>query len=258
MIYQIAIVSGNRATSKNFKTLTYLRKINILYNNVILFFEKNQQEEYLAREDVKYALSNGANIVWLNCKNIADARNYIEKEYFNDGDKVLCLDDDIQYLNIKKDGKVKRLDDFKDLDFLIKKYFKMCIENNCKLFGLYPIARNIQWFEKTRDMIGNNHILAVFSGVIIDKSLPLQNIDFNCKEEYERGFIYGKNIRAGYIAVASQWYREDGIGFRSFEVQLKVCNELIKKYPEFMSKTPLKINENKKTADLRLNRSYYK
>ena len=90
------------------------------------------------------------------------------------------------------------------------------------------------------------------------KSLPLQNIDFNCKEEYERGFIYGKNIRAGYIAVASQWYREDGIGFRSFEVQLKVCNELIKKYPEFMSKTPLKINENKKTADLRLNRSYYK
>jgi len=258
MIYTIAVVSGNRATSQNFKTLKYLRRINISYTNVILFFEKNQQEEYLARDDVKYAISKGAKVVWLNCKNIADARNYIEKKYFNDGDKVLCLDDDIVYLNIKKEGKIKRLDNFKDLDFLIKKYFNMCIENNCKLWGLYPIARNDMWFEKTRDMIGNNHILAVFSGVIIDKSLPLQNIEWNCKEEYQRGFIYGKNIRSGDIAVHSAWYQRCGIGFRSFELQLKVCNELIEKYPKFMSKSALKINENKMTADLRLNRAYYK
>ena len=257
MDYTIALVSGGRANSKNFKTLNYFNNIKAPFNKVILFLEENQKKEYSEREDVKNAVSLGSKIVWINTVNIADARNYIEREYFKTGDLVLCVDDDINYMSYMFGGEIKKVQLFEELDYMIKKYFKLCIENNSKLFGVYPIARNHLWFSKARDMIGNNHILAAFSGVIIDNSLPKQNLDLYSKEEYERAFIYGKNIRAGNLAIDSRWYQSDGIGPRSHELQLKTCETLALNYPQLVTDNPLKINKKNNNVDLKLNKKYY-
>lgn len=257
MNYKIALVSGGRATSKNFKTLRYFNKIQASYNNTFLFLEENQKKEYSAREDVQYAVSKGAKIVWINTVNIADARNYIERDYFKTVDKVICVDDDINYLSYFWEGEIRKIQLFDQLDFMIKKYFKLCLENNCSLFGVYPIARNNLWFGKARDMVGNNHILAAFSGVIINTELPRQNLELYAKEEYERGFIYGKNIRAGSLAIDSRWYQSDGIGPRSHELQLTTCETLVKNYPQLVSDKPLKINKKNNNVDLKLNKKFY-
>ena len=234
MDYTIALVSGGRANSKNFKTLNYFNNIKAPFNKVILFLEENQKKEYSEREDVKNAVSLGSKIVWINTVNIADARNYIEREYFKTGDLVLCVDDDINYMSYMFGGEIKKVQLFEELDYMIKKYFKLCIENNSKLWGVYPIARNHLWFSKARDMIGNNHILAAFSGVIIDNSLPKQN-----------------------LAIDSRWYQSDGIGPRSHELQLKTCETLALNYPQLVSDNPLKINKKNNNVDLKLNKKYY-
>ena len=253
MNFVIAIPSAKRCKSKNFKTLRLLRRLGVDMNQVFLFLdttEINTYKENYVLDDIQ--------IVGIDNKNIVSARNYIEKTHFTNNQKVLCLDDDINWLNYKNDeGEIKKITTREEFTTLFNKAFNLLETHNCSLFGVYPIGRNSLWFSKARTQVGNNHILACCSGIIVDKSIPLQNVELRIKEEYERGFLYGKNIRVGFIGLDTKYYCNDGIGIRTFEDQLDICNRIMQKYPNRYSKTPLKINNKKGNVDLRLNKKYY-
>ena len=252
-MYHIAIPSANRTHSTYFKTIPLLRKIGINMKNVYLFVDTSQSRQY----QTNYSI-NDINIVECQNKNIVQIRNFIERDYFPNKTHLVCLDDDLNYLSYRdKDNQIKKVTDRNTFDHLIKKAFQLCLDHQCLLWGAYPIARNNKWFSETKTFIGNNHIVAACSGVIVNKNLKRQNPQFLCKEEYERGFIYGKNIRLGFLAMDTKYYTQDGIGPRSYDQQLKTCQLLIQSYPNRYSKTPLKINQKKGTVDLRLNRNYF-
>jgi hypothetical protein len=252
-MYKIAIPSGNRHKSKYFKTIRLLRKINFRMKDVFLFLDTSEIQSYTNNnflEDI--------NIIPCQNKNIVQVRNFIEKDYFDNDTHILCLDDDINYLSYKDTlNQIKKITTVDILDKIVKQAFQLCLDNNCRLWGAYPIARNNKWFSETKTFIGNNHIVAACSGVIINKLVKKQDPLFQCKEEYERGFLYGKNIRLGFLAMDTKYYTQDGIGQRSSENQLKTCQLLIKTYPNRYSKTPLKINKLKGNVDLRLKRNYF-
>ena len=251
-MFKIVIPSANREKSKNFKTIKYLRKIGFDLSRVYLFLDDKQINNYKKNFDLE-----NVNIIGFDNCNVVRARNYIEKEYFNDGEKLLCLDDDIIWVNYKNDEDVIIIKTAEELENNFNKAFDLLEENNCKLFGVYPIGRNEPWFKRARNEIGNNHILACCSGVIVDKSLPKQNEELYCKEEYERAFIYGKNIRLGFMGVHTKYYCNDGIGERSYQLQMETCCKIMDLYPNRYSKTALKINKKKGNVDLRMNKNYY-
>lgn len=248
MNFKIAIPSGNRVGSKNFKTIDYLRSIGLdsCFFYLFLHTEKDKQE-YCKAFDLE-----GINIVVSNATNIVEQRNFIEKEYFNQGQKVLCLDDDMNFFKYKDGEEIKKITTAKVFIDEFNKGFTLLEKENCKLFGIYPIGRNEHWFSKCKTIVGNNHILSGCSGVIIDKNIPKQNPELSIKEEYERGFLYGKNIRLGSISMITTFYSKDGIGKRTFENQKRTCEKIIKLYPDKYSRTPLKINRTRTNCDLRL------
>lgn len=252
--FKIAVVSGNRNDSKNFTTIKLLLKIGIIADNIFLFLDKGTKEDYLKN----YEEIAKVNIIVSNTKGLVEARNFIETEYFEDNEKILCLDDDIRKFKYKDESKeIKEINNPQ----LFYKYFncgfKLLQKNNCGLFGVYPIGENEKWFKESYDRIGNNHILAVCSGIIINRKRPKQNTEFLAKEEYERAFLYGKNIRLGFISVSTKYYRKDGIGLRPYKEQYDICNKLIELYPDRYTKTPLKINKKKGNCDLRLRLNYF-
>ena len=253
MDFKIAIPSGNRKNSKNFKTIFFLKQIGIIENIYLFLHNEIDKKDYIENYDL-----NNINIVISNAKNIVEQRNFIEKDYFDNGEKILCLDDDIIGLKYKnEDGEILKINNKDEFISNFNLGFDLLIKEKCSLFGVYPVGGNDKLFSESKLTIGNNHILAVCSGIIIDKTIKRQNPNFLIKEEYERGFLYGKNIRLNTIAVITKYYRNDGIGIRKYEEQLKICNELMKDYPNRYSKNPLKFNKKKSNCDLRLNKTYY-
>lgn len=253
--FKIAVTSGNRKDSKNFTTIKLLLKIGISEDNIFLFLDtEKDKNEYLKN----YEEISKVKIIVSNTKNLVEARNYIETEYFENNERILCLDDDIRKFKYKDESKeIKEINNPQLFYKLFNCGFDWLKENNCGLFGVYPIGENEKWFQESNNRIGNNHILAVCSGVIINRNRPKQNPDLLAKEEYERAFLYGKNIRLGFISVSTKYYRKDGIGERPYKNQFDICNKLIELYPDRYSKTPLKINKKKGNCDLRLKLNFY-
>ena len=253
MDFKIAIPSGNRKNSKNFKTIFFLKQIGIIENIYLFLHNETDIKDYIENYDL-----NNINIVASNAKNIVEQRNYIEKDYFDNGEKILCLDDDIIGLKYKnEEGKIVKMTNKKEFISNFNLGFDLLIKEKCSLFGVYPVGGNDKWFSESKLTIGNNHILAGCSGIIIDKTIKRQNPKLAIKEEYERGFLYGKNIRLNTIAIITKYYGNDGIGIRTYEKQLETCKEIMKNYPNRYSKTPLKFNKKKTNCDLRLNKTYY-
>ena len=184
-MYRIVIPSANRTNSKYFKTISLLRKIGINMKDVYLFLDTTQSNLY----QTNYSLQD-INIVECQNKNIVQIRNYIERDYFPNNTHLVCLDDDLNYLSYKdKDNNIKKVIDLHTFNNLIINAFNLCLRHKCLLWGVYPIARNEKWFSETKTFIGNNHIVAACSGVIVNKNLKRQNQQFLCKEEYEREFM---------------------------------------------------------------------
>lgn len=252
-MFFIAIPSANRVSSRYFKTVKLLRDIGFDMSRVYLFLDNEQVDLYRNAYDL-----DDLNIVSCDNKCIVDVRNYIEREYFKEGQHLVCLDDDINYIEYKdNDGEVKRLKEAAIFECLVNRAFAILQDNGCLLWGVYPIGRNRPWFLQARTEVGNNHIVAAFSGVIVKRDLPYQKSELACKEEYERGFIYGKNIRVGFMSIDTRYYTKDGIGPRSEEKQLETCQKIMQLYPNRYSRTPLKRNYKKGSVDLRLNKRYY-
>jgi len=253
MDFTICIVSGNREKSKNFNTPKMLDNLGIK-DYLIFLFDETAKKEYVKNHNL-----DEDKIILTNKKELVNKRNFIEKQFFNDGEKLLCLDDDLTYIKYKNSlGEIVKMTNKDEFIDNFNSAFNLLIKENCRLFGCYPVGGNDKWFSEAKTQIGNNHIIVALSGIIVDKTLEKQDPKYTPKEEYQRAFIYGKNIRLGNITFKTKgWYKNDGLGIRTYETQLETCKEIMKNYPNRYSKTPLKFNKKKTNCDLRLNKTYY-
>ena len=226
MNYKIAIASHQRIDMIRKKTLFYLNKNKINPSSVYIFVSPESYESY-KDEFLDY------NIV-LSKNNILDTRNHII-EYFDEGQPIVEMDDDVENIQTTKKGvENERIG---DLDLFIKNSFVKLGKQ-----GLWGVNSNVNNFFATgQDKFGLYSIINSFLGYYNDKNIILAVPE---KEDFDRVCqFYKKNLpilkRCGYGINTRYWKNQGGIQARyNFDqriiVQKESADMLMEKYPDLV------------------------
>jgi len=221
MTFKVAIPSYQRYKTITKHTLTFLKQHNVERNDIFIFVA--DKDEYdLYNENVDDSLYNKIIIGKLG---IANQRNFI-RYYFDENEKILCLDDDII--------RTVSLHDISFLDF-VNKQFDYCINNKIYLWGIYPIDFYLKDKETDDKLV---FIIGSFYGMINshDKSL---DICAEPKEDYEMSFIhykkYGKIRRVNWYSVKKSKSKKGGLFcFDRNKINNDAVEYLLSMYPEYI------------------------
>lgn len=199
---RIAIPSYKRASTLRNKTLKYLLNYCQVSPDIIDVFVANE-EEY---KDYEYLQDEGINII-IGVPVLKAQRNFIT-DYYDEGDKILCMDDDIEMIHKKSGDKTKQ---FYDVIKLAEIGFNECIKHNTKLWGICAVDNG--FFMSNKISTNNKFIVGCFFGYIIDKDINLR-ITITEKDDYERTIKhydkFGKVIRLNMFAPKTSYYTEPG------------------------------------------------
>ncbi len=200
MKYRVAIPSYKRYNELGSKTLSILNKYNIPKDIIDIFV--NTPEEY----NIYKKLYPEYNII-LGELGMKEIREFIFN-YYNEGDKILCMDDDIRGIKIKNTRKTyknpgRMIEDIIGFDKYIEKGFELCEENNTIFWGISPTTNH--GYMKWTDTTDFKFLPGWLFGVIIDKEVLKLNVaqyeDFErCIKVYKK---YGKLIRMNYICATT-------------------------------------------------------
>ena len=169
-------------------------------------------------------------------KGIVNQRNFI-RNYFEDGDKVLSMDDDISYLGKKVGNKIEKVINLK---LIIQKAFELCERNKTKLFGVSAV--NNAFYMSDDISTSLKFIIGAFYGFINERDdyWKIDSDFLEVKEDYEITLKaykkFGKVIRLNQYTPITKYYKEKGGLFdsRSPETSEKAAAYLLNKYPEFV------------------------
>jgi hypothetical protein len=155
-----------------------------------------------------------------------NVRNFITN-YFDEGDHLVMIDDDIADITFFEKY-------YSSLSDFFTNAFELCIENKCRLWGIYPV--NNAYFMTPRIVVGLTYICGGLYGVINNKNLLVSISD---KEDFQRSIQYymedGKVIRYECIGIDTKGYT--GIGGmnipnqRTNEIILASAVKLTEAYP---------------------------
>lgn len=198
MNFRVAIPSYKRHKELGKKTLNTLNQYNIPKDIIDIFVNTPEEYDLYKNEYPEY------NII-LGKLGLKEIREFIFN-YYNEGDKILCMDDDIRGMKIKNTLKTYKnpgtlITFCMDFDLFIKKGFDLCEEHNTILWGISPHDNN--GFMKWEDTTHLKFICGGCFGVIIDKECLKLNV--SQYDDYERTIKvfkkYGKIIRMNYICM---------------------------------------------------------
>ena len=204
-MYQVAIPSYQRADILKNKTIKLLQKHNI-DTKLITIFVANEEEYKIYVE----AFPNLKIII--GEVGINNQRNYI-RNYFNVGDHILSMDDDIEeLLEFENEKKLKPVE---NLNAFIIDSFNNCMASGAHLWGIYPVAN--AFFMKSRPTINKklSFIIGCFYGQIIrhDDALNL-NAAMETKEDLLNSILHyeldGVVVRFDKITIKSKFYNKIG------------------------------------------------
>ena len=142
---------------------------------------------------------------------IKEIREFIIN-YYNEGDKILCMDDDIDDIKMKnpKSWEKSCLVEIEDLKVEVDLGFKLCEEHKTKLWGVYPCDNNMMMKNKA-----STHLMFCggwLYGMIIDKDVFKLNV--SQYDDYERSIKvfqkYGKVIRLNYLCAKTKYNNNKG------------------------------------------------
>jgi hypothetical protein len=218
--YKICIPSYKRAGVLNMKTLLMLEYYSIPKDLIYIFVAN--AEEY----------NNYVNIIGDSYRIIIgevgmmNIRNFITN-YFDEREHLVMIDDDITLIT-HFEKYYKTADDF------FTNAFELCIENKCRLWGIYPV--NNAYFMKPTITIGLQYICGGLYGVINNKKLL---VSMNDKEDFQRSIQYyledGKTMRFNYVGINTKGYTGVGgmniPGTRTNEIILASAVKLTEAYP---------------------------
>lgn len=195
MQYFIAIPSYNRLQIIQNKTLAFLRKHNIDESIIFIFVHPDSYQEYLILKD------NYPNIHIIESKpGIKNSRNFITN-FFNSGQKILSIDDDVKDLmNLKTNQSIDNLKDFIEDSFNMSKN------------GIWGVsALDNSFFSTCRDKFGLSSIVSTFCGYTNIKSIHLE---LDLMEDYERIFKFHNLdrtiLKRGWVGIKTNYWTTKG------------------------------------------------
>lgn len=217
--------------SDRFETLSFLKKNNIPIENIYIFLANEE-------EKIKYINSFGEQYNWIiGIIGLNNQRNFITN-YFDDGEIIISMDDDIEDLTHKDDKPL--------LDWLNE-----CVEylknSNYALLSICPSV-NPFFFEQRRNSesfkTGNYYAIGAFYILKNDKNI-LSNNEI-LLEDWERSisFVkkYGATIRYNDILIKTKYFGKGGLETqRNKNNYLMSINKLLYNFPEYVSFTYKKL-----------------
>lgn len=240
MEYKIIIPSYKRAHTIVKKTLPYLKECNVDMTNVYVFVA--DQAEYLHySKELAEGFEQVKVIVGVHT--LRAQRNFII-DYFDEGEYLINIDDDIDCLMQPVDGKLQKLLDF---EALVKEGYNKMILHRAKLFGIYAVSNH--FFMSDTVSLDNKYICGGFFGNIVDKDSALK-LELEDKEDFERSILYykkfGVNVRLNNYTLKTAAYKGIG-GMQETRTKQRIHDSavyLAQKYPDYC-----KINTAKKNKE---------
>lgn len=234
-MYKVAIPSYKRENTLLKKTLPMLLNGKVNQNRIYIFVA-NKDEKNVYEKAIPKTMYHK---IVIGKKGIANQRIFI-RNYFDSGDYVVSLDDDIEaimkYVNEKKLTKITNVDTF------FKQAYKLLEKHHLFIWGIYPVSN--PFFMKSGPKISTDlrFLIGGLHGYIVRKDKTLNpNVKSEGKEDYEQSILYylkdGGVLRFNRITIKTRFLAPGGLGVESkrFEVNKKAANYLIKKYPNFVT-----------------------
>jgi hypothetical protein len=235
MTYVIAIPTYNRVEEVINKTLSTLKNGGISKNNIYLFVA-NKQQYNLYEENVPKNLYNK---IIIGKKGITNQRIFISN-YFEEGQYVISMDDDVEALEVLKKDKLVAI---KDLNKFFMTAYKLMKKENLFIWGIYPVHNPFFMYNTiTFDL---RFIIGVTFGFIVRHNKKIKmSINSETKEDYEQTILYykmdGGVIRFNNITAKTKFNAPGGLGPDRFERNKKAAEYLVKKYPDIVSRNDRK------------------
>jgi len=223
MNYKIAIRSHKRYDTIGKYTIKIIKESEIPPKNVFIFVGPNEIEKY-KQNFPEYNILDGGDkgITFCNIK---------IREYFDDGDYIIQMDDDIKHLFKLVDKKT--MIDYKLID-LINNGYEEINTSGYKLWGTYPVAN--PYFMRDNTTYDMRFIIGRVFGFINDGIMTIDN----CREDYERTILYyekyGGNIRFNNISADAITFKGKGglAEIRTTEMMNKSVEYMMKTYPSWV------------------------
>tara|TARA_R100000734_G_scaffold18923_1_gene17082 strand:+ start:45 stop:773 length:729 start_codon:yes stop_codon:yes gene_type:complete len=212
---KICIASFKRHETINDKTIGLLLNYGFLPEEIDLFVaNKNEYELY------KSVVPEGINII-IGKEGLKGVREFIFN-YYDEGEYVLSIDDDIESI-VDKD--FNEVDNLKEI---IDKGFYLCEKHSLKLWGLYP-CRNKYFMDITSEITTDyKFIIGNFFGFINCKNmnqLNVTNID-----DYERSIrsyiLYGGSVRLNHYVCITNFKKNEGGAQCDIDRESKILNDM--------------------------------
>ena len=229
---KICIASYQRHETINQKSIKVLMNGGYKATEIDLFVAN--EEEY---HKYKSVVPEGINII-IAVKGLKAVREFIF-DYYDQGEHILSLDDDIEIIR-KYDESTGKLLPVEDLKSLVKLGFDECLKHSLKLWGLYPVQGNPFFMKNTKEISYDyKFIIGNFFGFINDKEmnkLNVSNID-----DYERSIrsyqLFGGSVRLNHYAAKTNFKKNKG-GAQSVPNREEKINEdmdiLLNYYPNYL------------------------
>ena len=203
---RIVIPSYKRHTEINNKSIRVIIEAGYLYSDIDVFVAN--EEEY---QKYKSVLHPEITII-IGKKGLKEIREFIFN-YYKEGQKLLCLDDDIEMIKMKHpDDSIKSCFDnsFLNLKNEIKKGFDECEISGKHLWGLYPVDNH--YFMKNKISYDYKFIIGNFFGVILHKEANLLSV--GQIDDYERSIRHylldGGVVRLNYLCAKTKFLKNKG------------------------------------------------
>ena len=134
---KVAIPSYRRSNELKTKSLQMLERYKVCKEDIEIFV--GNYDEYLIYSNLlpDYKIIIGEVGI--------DKIRMFMSNYYNDNEKILYLDDDIEKIEKLEDGKLVEIDLFYKF---IKEGFDICEKNNSKIWSIYP-TRNAFFMKNT-------------------------------------------------------------------------------------------------------------
>ena len=228
--YHIAIPTYQRYEIVKDKTLAFLVKHKIPKDRITIFVANEEERQ-------KYNEVIGDYNIVVGVKGLVHQRNFIEQEYYKEGDYVISLDDDIVDVTQKTgEQTMSSIESFYDI---IEKAYGLLKENNAYHWGLYSVQNPFYMKYTTRTNLA--FIIANLFGVIVQKKDSLKRV-CETRMDYEytiRQYIENKKIvRIDYLTAITKMIAKGGLEEyrKDNSVYEKDVDKLVNLFPQYATK----------------------
>jgi len=213
MTFSIAIPSYKRAQLLNNKTLKMLHDNNVDKKLINVFVVAEEYDEYKNVLNANYY-----NDIIVGKPTLIAQRNFIEN-YYEEGTKLLCLDDDIDLVDFSLS------EDFKTSTFteFVVGMFKKADEVGSYIWSVYPVYNKFFMENKKQYDTCLNYLIGAFYGITVRHNLFPYSLEQ--KEDVLRGLQYfihdGIMLRNNKVGFKTKYYGNDGGGLGTLKNRIE-------------------------------------